>query len=89
MGKAKGKIESALRDPEHDIPVTKRFVLERKEDVSGTSGVGIVAAGYVFPSGLAVIEWLSLEKSLGIFHSIAQLEKIHGHEGKTIVRFLE
>jgi hypothetical protein len=89
MAKTKGKILSALTDPQHDIPLTQRFVLERKEDVSGMSGTGIVAVGIVLPSGMVVMEWVSFEKSMGIYHSIAQLEKVHGHEGRTLVRFIE
>jgi len=89
MAKSKGKIPSGLTNPQHDIPVTRRFVLERREDVSGMSGTGIVAIGMVYPSGIAVMEWVSLEKSMGFYHSVAQLEKVHGHEGRTIVRFLD
>jgi len=89
MAKSKGKIPSGLSDPKNDIPVTRKFVLERNEDVSGMSGTGIVAVGFVLPSGFAIMEWVSLEKSIGFYHSIAQLEKVHGHEGRTIVRFLD
>jgi hypothetical protein len=89
MPKAKGKIASSLHDPEHDIPVVKKIVLQRKSDVSGNSGTGVVAIGMVFPSGMVVIEWTSIEKSLGVYHSVSQLEKLHGHEGASVVRFLD
>lgn len=32
----------------------QEFYLQRNEDVSGTSGTGIVARGIVFPSGKAI-----------------------------------
>lgn len=90
MAKSKGKIPSALGDAnEAAIPAIRRFVLARKTDVSGTSGTGYVAAGVVFPSGACCLSWLSIVSSLGIFHSLADLEKIHGHEGETYVKFLD
>jgi len=78
----KGKIPSAE-------VVIRRFFLRRKTDVSGNSGVGVVAYGAVFPSGEIFMEWASLIKSHGHFHSIADLEKTHGHEGLTEIVFID
>ena len=89
MSRSKGKLASSLRDPEKDIPVIRRFVLMRDEDVSGTSGSGAVASGVVFSSGTCVICWNSIVSSVSVFHSIADLEKIHGHEGATKVKFID
>lgn len=87
---AKGKIPSLLKNPEKaDFPVIRKFGLYRVKDVSGTSGSGLVACGVIFPSGQVVMEWLSAVKSFGIFHSIADLEHIHGHEGATKIVFQE
>lgn len=86
----KGKILSALTNPDRDpLPLTRRFALKRKEDKTGNSGTGTVAIGIVFPSGFVVMEWVTMEKSLGFYHSIAQLEKIHGHNGATEVVFVD
>jgi len=63
----------------------RHFYLLRKEDVSGTSGTGIVARGVILPSGKAVMEWTSFHTSLGVFDRFEDVEKIHGHEGKTEV----
>jgi len=64
----------------------RAFYLVRTEDVSGVSGTGIVAYGVVLPSGRAVMEWNSRWQTLTIFTSLDQVQKIHGHQGRTQVR---
>jgi hypothetical protein len=59
------------------------FQLMRDEDVSGVSGVGRVAVGVIFPSGKVVLEWLGSDTTLGIYDRLDQVERIHGHQGKT------
>lgn len=62
----------------------KPFYLYRKEDVSGISGVGVVALGAVFPSGKVELEWIaSNHVSWGTFPNIDILRQLHGHEGRT------
>lgn len=62
--------------------------LERKVDHSHVSGTGRVAEGVLFvETGEVVIQWLSDHPSTIIFHSLADLEAIHGHNGDTIVVF--
>jgi len=63
----------------------KCFYLKRINDVSGTSGTGIVAIGGILPSGKCILEWTSSEITETIFESIDQIERIHGHGGKTLV----
>lgn len=63
----------------------KEFHLKRKEDVSGTSGTGIVARGVILPSGACVMEWLTFHSSICIYKNIEDIEKIHGHNGATEV----
>lgn len=63
----------------------KHFYLERVEDVSGTSGTGIVARGVILPSGTCVLEWLTFHSSICVYKNIDDVEKIHGHEGRTKV----
>ena len=60
-----------------------RFCLQRDEDGTGTSGEGIVAYGAVLPSGKAILEWVTRLTSVAIYDSLAVLEQIHGHEGRT------
>lgn len=64
---------------------TRRFYLERLEDVSGASGTGIVAEGIVFTDGTCALRWMTALRSTCIYDSITAVEKIHGHEGKTLV----
>jgi hypothetical protein len=61
----------------------------RSEDVSGISGVGDVAEGVEFEDGQVVICWLSKYHSIGVFDNLHCLEKIHGHEGKTEIKWLD
>jgi hypothetical protein len=89
MAKTKGKIASSLHNPEKEVPLTRKIALYRKEDVSGNSGCGYIATGLIFPSGFVIVEWLSVEKSMEFCHSVAQLEKLHSHDGRTEVRYLD
>ena len=60
-----------------------RFYLERDADVSGVSGVGRVAEGYVFEDGTVALRWLTEHRSTAIYASVAECEAIHGHNGST------
>jgi hypothetical protein len=57
----------------------------RKVDVSGTSGVGVVAEGVVFDNGKAAMTWLSDVKSVTCFDRLTEVIKIHGHGGATVM----
>lgn len=70
-------------------PKHKRFLLVREEDVSGTSGTGVVAEGIQFTNGTAVMTWLSPLQSVSLFQSIDVLKAIHGHDGRTHVVFVD
>ena len=63
------------------------FYLDRKEDVSGTSGTGIVAEGIVFSNGKCALSWTTQYQSIAVYDSIDDLIAIHGHDGKTTVVF--
>lgn len=65
----------------------RKFYLQRVEDVSGTSGTGKVAEGVVFSNGWCAMHWLSKYTSVAFYQSVAELEAIHGHDGKTKVVF--
>jgi hypothetical protein len=67
----------------------RRFYVERLADVSGLSGTGIIALGTCFPNGKCVMQWQTEIKSLVIYDSISELEKIHGHGGKTLIKWLD
>lgn len=69
----------------------RRFVLDRLEDVTGISGTGTVAEGIEFTDGIVVMKWI-----IGDFRSISTwiqgihaVEEIHGHNGKTVIRWID
>lgn len=68
---------------------TRRFVLERIEDESGVSGTGIVAEGVEFSTGQCALSWLSMNSSVGVYPNIKALERVHGHDGKTLVKWID
>ena len=61
----------------------------RHEDVSGVSGTGIVAEGCLFSTGKTIIAWTSNFKSVAIYDSFLEMEAIHGHEGRTVVEWID
>jgi hypothetical protein len=65
----------------------RRFHFERFEDASGVSGCGRVAEGVIFSNGKVALEWLSNHASTALYDNLADVEYIHGHEGKTKIVF--
>ncbi len=61
----------------------RRFHLDRREDVSGVSGTGVVAKGYKF-FGWAVIVWPRPWPTITLHpRGMKSVEHIHCHGGKT------
>lgn len=67
----------------------RRFNLERLEDETGISGTGIIVEGVRFSDGSVALRWLSNLTSWAIYRSMDEVETIHGHGGKTVVRWLD
>lgn len=78
----------------------RRFELIRHEDNTGTSGTGVVAVGVEYPDGAVHMQWRNdqnpdLEtRSNGCAFKpapdgIEATEEIHGHGGRTEVRYLD
>lgn len=67
----------------------RRFRLVRIEDVSGTSGTGIVAEGCQFHTGECVLSWFGQLHSTAIYESADTLLKIHGHEDRTYIEWMD
>jgi hypothetical protein len=65
----------------------RRFHLERLEDASGVSGCGSVAEGVIFSDGKIALEWFGSHVSTNLYASLADVEYIHGHEGRTRIIF--
>ena len=63
----------------------RRFVLDRKEDATGTSGTGVVAEGILFSNGKVALTWFSHYGSVNVYDSIEVVRVLHGHGGKTLI----
>ncbi|WP_206441300.1 hypothetical protein [Streptomyces boncukensis] len=68
----------------------RRFVLRRRVDVSGISGVGDVADGVLWPDGTASIRWRGEHPSVVFWdRGRVSVETIHGHQGATEIVFVD
>lgn len=65
------------------------FVLDRLEDETGISGTGIVAEGVLFSDGTCALRWRTETASTGVYASTEDVEAIHGHGGKTVIRWFD
>lgn len=69
----------------------KTFRFFRTEDVSSMSGTGYVAEGVVFSSGKVAISFFptapTYVSNVIMLNSIDDVEKIHGHDGKTEIHW--
>lgn len=61
----------------------KTFYLYRLEDVHGNSGLGVVAEGVIFDTGMCAMTWLSKISTVTTFKSINDVKKLHSHGGRT------
>lgn len=59
------------------------FRLERDLDITGVSGVGVVAEGVEWSDGTATVRWLGDYPSTVVWSSLADAEVVHGHGGAT------
>jgi hypothetical protein len=67
-----------------------RFVLRRRKDVSGISGLGDVADGVLWPDGTASVRWRGEHPSAVFWdRGRVSVEFIHGHQGATEVVFVD
>ncbi|MFI9235803.1 hypothetical protein [Streptomyces sp. NPDC053079] len=69
--------------PSEPLQFGRPFALQRDRDVSGVSGVGIVADGCLWPDGTASIRWRGDRPSTTAWSSVDDLIAIHGHDGAT------
>lgn len=83
----------------------RRFELHRTLDVSGVSGVGVVAAGVEFGKALDVVwpdgrrttlsagwvrlDWNTTIGSVGLYASAADVAALHGHSGASTLVWLD
>lgn len=67
----------------------RRFHLIRDEDLSGVSGTGVVAEGVEFEDGTVAICWTTKYHITSVINNIKTLERVHGHGGKTYVKWID
>lgn len=67
----------------------RRFVLNRSEDATGTSGTGIVAEGICFSNGKVALHWLSHLGAVNVYDSMDVTRVLHGHGGRTVIEWLD
>ena len=67
----------------------RRFYLQRDDDETGVSGTGRVADGIEFDNGKAVLCWNSRLSSVAVYDSVHHIERIHGHQGRTRVVWID
>ncbi len=61
---------------------SRRWLMIRDEDISGMSGVGIVAEGVEFSNGWVAVTWDSKFASVTIYQSISVAQTVHSHRGQ-------
>ena len=55
------------------------FRINRKVDVSGVSGTGVVAFGTVYPNGKVTLCWNTKFNSVAVYDSMEDVVEIHCH----------
>jgi hypothetical protein len=89
-GVSEGDAGSGIRRPKF-----RRFVVNRRVDVTGISGTGIRVEGVVFSDGWAVTHWLDLppmsEPKTEVWHNpgVDPFIKISGHNGASEVVWID
>jgi hypothetical protein len=67
----------------------RRFHLIRLVDPSGISGTGLIAWGIVWPDSTVSLRWAGPYRSTVYWDDLSVLIKVHGHEGQTIIEWLD
>ena len=69
----------------------KRFELQRITDVTGVSGVGIVAQGVQFSDGRVALRWRvpNVPSSTVVWDCVEDAIAVHGHDGNTTVEWID
>ena len=67
----------------------KRFYMYRKTDESGVSGTGMVVEGVLLSNTKCIASWRTVHKSVAVYDSLAEMEAIHGHDGSTVMIWVD
>lgn len=66
-----------------------RFNLVRIRDVSGKSGVGVIAKGVEFEDGSVALRWVTEYPSTAVWDTVADMMAVHDHNGSTYVSWID
>jgi hypothetical protein len=80
---------SGYANAPEEWPMPRRFVLNRKADISGVSGTGLVASGGMWGDGSVALHWHTRIRSHVIFPAIQDMLELHGHSGATELVWLD
>ena len=79
---------AAIHDIYRQASSIRRWIMVRQEDVSGVSGVGLVAAGIEFATGEVVGAFMSKFPGSFSFPSMSVAQNVHSHKGKHDTKIL-
>mgnify|MGYP001260764065 CR=1 FL=1 len=65
----------------------RTFDLVRSTDVTGASGIGVVAQVIEFDTGRVAVGWIAQGRpqSVAVYPNLADAVTVHGHDGKTVL----
>jgi hypothetical protein len=67
----------------------RRFVLERDIDETGISGTGAIVEGVQFSDGHVAYRWMTEHRTGQYAENMEIVEKVHGHNGKTRIVWVD
>jgi hypothetical protein len=84
-------IQTSAEPQFEHVAAPRPFHLVRYDDVSDVSGTGIVAQGVQFRDGQIALQWCcpGLPTSVAIWASIEDILVVHGHQGRTVVKWAD
>lgn len=65
----------------------RRFMMLRRVDETGVSGIGHIADGVLFEDGTVVVRWRTKTPGTTMFASLEHARAVHGHDGQTTFEF--
>ena len=69
--------------------MSKLFVLDRSEDNTGNTGIGIIADGCQFPNGKVVVSFRGKFSSTVVWDSLIEMKSVSCTHSKTKVVWLD
>lgn len=67
----------------------QRFNVNRKKDISGVSGTGLIAEGVRFHDNQVCVSWFGKHQIVEVCKDIETWLAVHGHNGATSIEWLD